>query len=297
MEQDWQSLVSFRVNKLSTPGSVAAVKEIAKLLSDRCFWQLARLRAVLHPLERLFDRYEAMHQRDLDDLRAELSGHHAAEAAGLSSEVRTLEAQVAQLTSAVAERDAQISSLRDAFEESQAARRMDAQRLCALLPDGYELVLTDDACFEAGLATRLDAQSRAHRNAVESERARVHRSMYSNNGSTAGMGRLPRGGAPIEGSPPPWSPPHGAPPPGGAPIEAAPVDERAARAEADAAYAALKDHLASPKAIRIWRRGESPRSGGEWSRVFGPASVPALPAGAAQQVTRHGRGRAGLAIS
>lgn len=274
MEQDWQSLISFRVNKLSTPGSVAAVKEIAKLLSDRCFWQLARLRAVLHPLERLFDRYEAMHQRDLDDLRAELSGHHAAEAAGLSSEVQTLEAQVAQLTAAVAERDAQISSLLDAFEESQAARRMDAQRLCALLPDGYELVLTDDACFEAGLATRLDAQSRAHRNAVESERARVHRSMY--NGSTAGMGRLPRGGAPIE---------------------AAPVDERAARAEADAAYAALKDHLASPKAIRIWRRGGSPRSGGEWSRVFGPASVPAFPAGAAQQVTRHGRGRAGLAIS
>ena len=42
MEQDWEKLEPFRVNKLATPGSIAAVKEIAKLLSERTFRHTAR---------------------------------------------------------------------------------------------------------------------------------------------------------------------------------------------------------------------------------------------------------------
>ena len=38
-----------------------------------------------------------------------------------------------------------VTGLSTAFEQSQSARRVDAERLRALLPDGYQLVLTDDA--------------------------------------------------------------------------------------------------------------------------------------------------------
>ena len=68
MEQDWHKLEPFRVNKLSSPGSMAAVKEIAKLLSERAFRHTARLRAALQPLEKLFGQYEAVHESELRQL-------------------------------------------------------------------------------------------------------------------------------------------------------------------------------------------------------------------------------------
>lgn len=245
MEHDWNQLVQFRCSKLAKPGAKTAVEQIAKLLAERSFWQTSRLRAALEPLEKLFQRIEALHAKDLESLAASMSAQHQAEKNGLSEEISALQAQVKALNAAVAERDTRLTKLGVAYDAVQIAREVDVQRLRALLPEGYELVHTDDANFEAGLAQKLGAQSRAYRKAVEMERAeaKAEAKVWAaglQSGRRLGDAQEPRG-----------------------------ATTSCAQAEADATFAALKQHLETPKAIRVWRRGQSPRSAGEWSKVLG----------------------------
>ena len=83
MEHDWNQLVQFRCSKLAKPGAKTAVEQIAKLLAERSFWQTSRLRAALEPLEKLFQRIEALHAKDLESLAASMSAQHQAEKNGL----------------------------------------------------------------------------------------------------------------------------------------------------------------------------------------------------------------------
>ena len=98
----------------------------AKLLAERSFWQTSRLRAALEPLEKLFQRIEALHAKDLESLAASMSAQHQAEKNGLSEEISALQAQVKALNAAVAERDTRLTKLGVAYDAVQIAREVDA---------------------------------------------------------------------------------------------------------------------------------------------------------------------------
>ena len=169
-EQNWNLLESFRVNQLCrSPASVTAVQELSKLLSERAFRHTSRLRAALQPLEKLLHRMEALHTTDLHTLTARLQAEHMMENTAMCEELAALETEVQLLRANVAQKDARIAHLESAYANVQAARRTDAQRLQALVPEGYKLVSTDDAEFNEGLAARLAAQSRAQKNMLDAE--------------------------------------------------------------------------------------------------------------------------------
>ena len=230
-EKQWTQLVEKSVKALGaaiSPKVVAVCREFATILAESCVRVTTGLRNALQPIERLPFLWGELHAADLDSLGATLRAQHDTEVASLKDEVRTLDALVQALTAERDERDAKIATLEAAYAQVQEARRVDALQLRALVPDeGFELVHTDDAAFDAQVAAKVAYLRQAQDRTIDTSAGAFLDPGDVQNLTTLGGG------------------------------EGAQIGTMAA---ARAAHAVLARTVEAPKAIRIWRRQESSKA-------------------------------------
>lgn len=139
-EEEWRPLLEDMMRRLKMPSHAAAVRECARILSVRAFRHTQRLRAHLQTIERIVRGYGAMHAADLDAMCASLNAESSCCQSLLASELSALDAQVAQLQEERAQQRARIAQLEATVASLHHTRKIDAERLHALLPEGDDAV-------------------------------------------------------------------------------------------------------------------------------------------------------------
>ena len=124
------------------------------------------------------------------------------------------------------------------YDAVQIAREVDVQRLRALLPEGY-IVHTDDGTLRPSSRSWASKQSVPQSQRDGASGGKGGSQSVGRRGNLAETGDAQERGATTS----------------------------CAQAEADATFAALKQHRRRRRQS-AWRRGQSPRSAGEWSKVL-----------------------------
>ena len=156
-QTDWGPQLEAMCSKIKGPATVAAVRQCAKLLAVRSFRHLDRLRGELNRLETIARQFEQILDADLKALSTQLRLQQEAATACLASELRVAERQIEDLQAKLSIRDCEIARLQSACADANAARRLDADRVSALMSEDDAHAISDDERFEAQLAASVHA--------------------------------------------------------------------------------------------------------------------------------------------
>ena len=155
-EKGWSPQLEAMCAKIKSPAAVAALRQGGKLLAVRSFRHVEILRGELHRLENIAKMFEQVLASDLRALSTQLRQQHEAATSCLAAELRAAEAREKQLQEGIASRDAEISRLHSTVADTELSRRLEADRVSALMPDG-DAQADDDERFEAHLVASVHA--------------------------------------------------------------------------------------------------------------------------------------------